>query len=86
MQVEGRSGRYQDVEAQALAIVVFKDESVDEGFLKELNEMTDGVVKSVIDSQELTGKEGETVYLHLPANSRIKAQRLLLIGAGPQAD
>lgn len=86
MQVEGRSGRYQDVEAQALAIVVFKDESVEESFLKELNELTEGVVKSVIDSKELTGKEGETVYLHLPANSRIKAQRLLLIGVGPQAD
>jgi hypothetical protein len=44
MQVEGRSGRYQDVEAQALAIVVFKDENADEGFLKELNEVTEGVV------------------------------------------
>jgi leucyl aminopeptidase len=86
MQVEGRSGRYQDVEAQALAIVVFKDENADEGFLKELNEVTEGVVKSALDSKELTGKEGETVYLHLPANGKTKAQRLLLIGAGPQAD
>ena len=86
MQVEGRAGRYQDVEAQALAIVVFKDEKADEGFLKDLDAATGGAIKSVIDSEELKGKEGETVYLHLPSDLTIKARRLLLIGAGDRTD
>lgn len=85
MQVEGTSGRYQEVDAQALAIAVFKDEKADQGFLKDLDSATGGVIKAVLDSEELKGKEGETVYLHLPGDG-IKARRLLLIGAGERAD
>ena len=40
------------------------------------------MIKSVIDSEELKGKEGETVYLHLVDNGGIKSQRLLLVGVG----
>lgn len=86
MEVEGKSGRYQDVEAQALAVAVFKEEKADTGFLKELDAATGGMVKSVIDSEELKGKEGETVYLHLPAGTKLKARGLLLIGAGEQKE
>ena len=86
MEVEGKSGRYQDVEAQALAVAVFKDEKADTGFLKDLDSATGGMVKSVIDSEELKGKEGETVYLHLPAGTKLKARGLLLIGAGEQRE
>ena len=86
MDVEAKSGRYQDVEAQALAVAVFKDEKADTGFLKELDAATGGMVKSVIESEELKGKEGETVYLHLPAGAKLKARGLLLIGAGDQKE
>lgn len=86
MQVEAKSGRYQVIEAQALAVAVFKDEKADEGFLKELDAATGGMVKSVIDSGELKGKEGETAYLHLTANAKLKARGLLLVGAGEQAE
>lgn len=86
MNVAGKSGGYQEVDAQALAIAVFKDEKADAGFLKELDDATGGMIKSVIDSEELKGKEGETVYLHLPADAKLKARRLLLIGAGEQTD
>lgn len=83
MEVQGSAGRYQDEDVQALAVAVFKDEKTAEGFLSELDEATGGIIKSVIESEELKGKEGETVYVHLAAGGgKVKAQRLLLIGVG----
>jgi len=86
MQIESHSGSYQEIDVQALAIAVFKDEKADKGFLKDLDEITGGVISSVIESEELKGKEGETVYLHLVGNSAIKAGRLLLVGVGERAE
>ena len=86
MQIENTSGPYQELDVQALAIAVFKDEKADDGFLKDLDAITGGVIKSVIESEELKGKEGETVYLHLMSNNDIKAQRLLLVGVGDRAE
>ncbi|HKR59101.1 MAG TPA: leucyl aminopeptidase [Pyrinomonadaceae bacterium] len=86
MQVEAKSGRYQDLDVQALAVAVFKDEKADSGLLKDLDDATGGMVKTVIESEELKGKEGETVYLHLPPDSKLKARRLLLIGVGEQKE
>ena len=82
MQIESTNGSYRELDVEALAIAVFKDEKADEGFLKELDSQTGGVVKSVIESEELKGKEAETVYLHFVGNSGLKAQRLLLVGVG----
>jgi leucyl aminopeptidase len=86
MQIESTSGSYRDLDVQALAIAVFKDEKADDGFLKDLDSITGGVIKSVLDSEELKGKESETVYLHLMGNTQIKAQRLMLVGVGERAD
>src|SRR6266850_4603772 len=86
MQIESTNGSYRDLEVQALAIAVFIDEKADDGFLKDLDSITGGVIKSVIDSEELKGKEAETAYLHLVGNSEIKAQRLLLVGVGELSD
>jgi leucyl aminopeptidase len=86
MQIESTNGSYRDLDVQALGIAVFKDEKADDGFLKDLDAITGGVIKSVIDSEELKGKEGESVYLHLVGNGEIKAQRLLLVGVGERSD
>ena len=86
MQIESTTNAYKDIDTQALVIPVFKDEKPDQGFLKSVDEATGGIVKSVIEGEELKGKEGETVYLHLLNNDRIKAQRLLLVGVGDQGD
>ena len=86
MRVEAWSGRYQDVDVQAIAVAVFKDEKADAGFLKDLDAVAGGIVKAVIDSEELSGKEGETAYLHLPADAKLKTRRLLLIGAGEKLE
>lgn len=83
MEVLASAGHYRDEDVQALAVAVFKDEKADDGFLKELDQATGGIIKSVIDSDEFKGKEGETVYVHLGEGSpTLKAHRILLIGVG----
>jgi len=53
MQIESTNGSYRDLDVQAIAIAVFKDEQADaDGFLKELDSITGGVIKSVIESEE----------------------------------
>ena len=86
MQVEATSGGFTDVDVQALAVAVFQDDKVDDGLLLELDRLSGGLVKSVIDAEELKGKEGETVLLHLASNKGMKATRLLLVGVGEKAD
>lgn len=86
MEVEGRSGGYKDLEVQALAVAVFKDEKANEGFLQQLDKLSGGLVSSVLESDEIKGKEGETAYLHLGSNSGLKAGRLLLIGVGEREE
>ena len=85
MEVKASAGRYLNEDVQALAVAVFKDERADEGFLKELDEATGGIIKSVIEAEELKGKEGETVYVHLSSSS-LRARRLLLVGAGEREE
>ena len=85
MEISGKSGNYRDDDVQALAVAVFKDEKADEGFLKELDEVTGGIIRSVIETEELKGKEGDSVYLHL-GDGATKAKRLLLLGVGARED
>jgi leucyl aminopeptidase len=87
MDIQTSAGNFTDAEVQALAVVVFKDEKADEGFLRELDAQVNGLIRSVLESGEFKGKEGETVYLHLAGDQgRIKAKRLLLIGGGERGD
>jgi leucyl aminopeptidase len=87
MDIQTSNGPLTGADAQALAVAVFKDESAGEGFLKDLDAAAGGLVRSVLDSEELKGKEGETAYLHLPAGAGgLKATRLLLVGVGERAE
>jgi leucyl aminopeptidase len=86
MHVEASVGPFEHVDVQALAIAVFKDEKPAEGFLQKLDELTNGFIKAAIESEEFTGKEGDTAYFHLIGNDKVKARRLLLVGAGEAAD
>ncbi|MDQ3805276.1 MAG: leucyl aminopeptidase [Acidobacteriota bacterium] len=87
MEIQTSSGPLAEADVQALAVAVFKDEKADEGLLAELDAAAGGLVRSVLESEELKGKEGETVYLHLPAGGDgPKARRLLLVGVGERAD
>jgi leucyl aminopeptidase len=84
MQIEVASGSIQETDVQALAVAVFKDEKADEGFLKKLDERYGGMIKSVLDSEELKGKEGESAFLHLSDNGKVR--RLLLVGVGERSE
>src|SRR3989441_6430720 len=81
MNVTGSSQSCKKIDAQALAIAVFKDDKADHGLLKELDVATGGLVSRVIETEEFKAKEGETAYFHL-ADRELKAHRLLLIGCG----
>src|SRR5438874_4932817 len=81
MNVTGSSQSCKKIDAQALAIAVFKDDKADHGLLKELDVATGGLVSRVIETEEFKAKEGETAYFHI-ADSELKAHRLLLIGCG----
>jgi len=82
MQVEASIGPIEQLDVQALAVAVFKNEKPEEGFLKQLDSLSGGLVRSAIESEEFEGKEGETAYFHLIGNEKLKARRLLLVGVG----
>lgn len=86
MQVEANQGPIEELDVQALAVAIFKNEKSDEGFVKKLDELSGGLVRSVLDAEEFSGKEGEIAYFHLVGNNRLKAKRLLLVGVGEAND
>lgn len=86
MEIEGTSLPFQSIDVEALAVAVFKGENPDSGFLKQLDDLTGGLMKSVFDAEELAGKEGESVFLHLQDANKIRARRLLLIDVGEQSE
>jgi leucyl aminopeptidase len=85
MEVRGSSQTLAKVDADALAVPVFKGEKADNEFLKSLDKAVSGLISSVIKSEEFSAKEGETAYFHL-SGSGLKARRLLLIGCGERSD
>jgi leucyl aminopeptidase len=86
MQVEASRGPIEQLDVQALAVAVFKDEKSIDGFLKELDDLSGGLVRSALDAEEFSGKEAETAYFHLVGNNRLKARRLMLVGVGEASD
>jgi len=86
MQVEASRGAIDQLDVQALAVAVFKSEKADDGFLKKLDDLSGGLVRSALDADEFSGKEGETAYFHLVGNDSLKARRLLLVGVGEAND
>ena len=82
MQVEANRGPIEELDVQALAVAVFKNEKSDDGFIKKLDELSGGLVSSALEAEEFSGKEGETCYFHLVGNDKLKARRLMLVGAG----
>jgi leucyl aminopeptidase len=80
MEIKTALSRFQDVESDALAVMIFEGEKPDQGLLKELDDSSGGIVSEVISTGEMRGKLGDLVYIHRPG--RIAARRLLLLGAG----
>jgi leucyl aminopeptidase len=81
MDVIGSSKSCREIDAQALAVAVFKGEKADTGLLKALDAAAGGLIGTVLKNEEFAGKEGETAYFHVSGKG-LKADRLLLIGCG----
>ncbi|MFN2579182.1 MAG: leucyl aminopeptidase [Pyrinomonadaceae bacterium] len=81
MEVVGSSKPCHEVDAEALAVAVFKDEKPGGGLLKSLDAAVGGMIADVIESEEFAAKQGETAYFHVSSKS-LKARRILLIGCG----
>ena len=84
MEVKADTRKFHEIECDALVVGVYEGEKPEEGALAEIDKRSGGVITSLIETGELTGKSGETVYVHNPGD--IKARRLLLIGAGKIGD
>jgi leucyl aminopeptidase len=84
MEVRADSGKFYDVEADALVVTIYEGEKADEGALKEIDERAGGTVSALLGTDEMRGKQGDMVYIHNPG--QIRARRLLLVGAGKRED
>jgi leucyl aminopeptidase len=84
MEVKADARRFFEIECDALVVGVYEGEKPESGALAELDKRSGGVLTSLIETGELTGKTGETIYLHNPGE--LRARRLLLIGAGKLED
>ncbi|MGQ0543272.1 MAG: M17 family peptidase N-terminal domain-containing protein, partial [Blastocatellia bacterium] len=86
MESLGISENFIEANADALAVVVFKNEKAASGVLKELDKLTGGHIAAAIKSEEFKGETGETVLFRLTPKGKMKAGRLLLVGVGDKAD
>ncbi len=68
------------IETEALVTYVFEQSDPIEGPIAELDQATGGAIRKLVQSAELAGKALEMTLLHSPQG--LKAQRLLLVGAG----
>jgi leucyl aminopeptidase len=86
MEFQGVTANFTETGVQALAVAVFKDEKPTSGLLKELDKLTAGHVTAALRSEEFTGESGETAHFRLTAKGKVKATRLVLVGAGDKAE
>ncbi len=86
MEFQGISGNFTESGADALAVMVFKDEKPSSGLLRDLDKLTGGQIGSVIKSEEFKGDSGETLLLRLSPKGKLKASRLLLVGSGDRKE
>jgi leucyl aminopeptidase len=86
MKSQAITSNFQEAKTEALAVAVFKDEKATGGFLRELDDLTGGLVSSVIKNDELKGETGETALVYFSGGGKVKANRLLLVGVGERGD
>lgn len=71
---------FAEIETGALVSWVFEESDPVEGRIAEIDQKTGGLLRKLAKSGELTGKTLEMTLVHAPAG--LKAERLLLVGAG----
>src|SRR5437868_13704069 len=80
MQISLETKPFATLETDALVSYVFEGGDPVHGRIAELDQFTDGLLRKLASSGELTGKPLERTLVHAPRG--LKAQRLLLVGAG----
>ncbi len=83
MQIELQTRSYADVACDLLAFPVFENQA-GTPLIKALDKLTRGLVASVLSTGEFKPELYRTCLIHRPA--RLKAQRLLLVGAGKETE
>lgn len=73
-----------EIQTEALVLPVFEDRLLDDPRLSDLNQKNQGLLHKLVQSGELKGKPAEAVHLYRP--SGVKAQRVLLLGAGKRKE
>ncbi|MBZ5494777.1 MAG: leucyl aminopeptidase [Acidobacteriia bacterium] len=84
MRIEFEARSYADVACDLLAYPVFEDQLKKASSLKGLVKATQGVAATVLATGEFKPELHRTCLIHRPA--RLKARRLLLIGAGKERE
>jgi leucyl aminopeptidase len=84
MEIKIDSREFHEIECDALVVPIFEGEKPEEGILAEIDRRSNGVISSLTETGELSGKSGESAYVHNPGN--MKARRLLLLGVGKKEE
>jgi leucyl aminopeptidase len=80
MQITLATQPFAALETDALVTYAFEDADPMQGRLADLDQLTGGLLRRLVQSGELTGKTLEFTLIHAPVG--LKAARLLLVGAG----
>jgi leucyl aminopeptidase len=80
MQITLETKPFATLETEALVSYVFENADAIQGRIAEIDQFTDGFLRKLATSGELTGKSLEMTLVHAPRG--LKAERLLLVGAG----
>src|SRR4029077_3072774 len=83
MQITLETKPFAEIEADALVTYLFEDSDPIQGRVFEIDTAAGGLLKKIASSGEATGKTLEFTLIHAPAG--LKANRLLLVGAGKRA-
>jgi leucyl aminopeptidase len=80
MQITLETKPFATLETEALVSYIFEDSDPVQGRAAEIDQLTEGLLRKLATSGELTGKPLEMTLVHAPRG--LKAARLLLVGAG----
>ena len=80
MQITLETKPFATLETEALVSYFFENADAIQGRIAEIDQFTEGLLRKLATSGELTGKSLEMTLVHAPRG--LKAERLLLVGAG----
>ncbi|MBA2379617.1 MAG: leucyl aminopeptidase [Blastocatellia bacterium] len=82
MESQGINGNFTQANVEALVVAIFKNESIKDPALKELDGLTGGQISAALKSEEIKGEAGETAMFRISSANGVKANRVLVVGAG----